>query len=122
MIPWPVLNSIRIGKVLRSSSWDTTPGIIADETRSGKLKVRADHIKIPDGFNVTMFMTLLEYRIFRAWWENVARKGVYTFGYPKIDDNTGDLVEYQFVPGSKLSFGNTTALNLEVTMSWMEAT
>jgi hypothetical protein len=122
MIPWPTLNGKSIGKVLRSSSWNTSPGIIADGTRSGKPKVRANHIKTPNPFTVIMHMTLEEYRVFDAWWNNTDRKGVYTFAYPKINDNTGEQVEYQFTPESNIGVKNTSALNIEVSMNWQEAT
>jgi hypothetical protein len=122
MIPWPTLNDKLVGTVLRSSSWGTNPGIIADETLSGKLTVRAAHIKKPDPFNIVMFMTLEEYRVFTAWWDNTDRRGVYTFSYPKINDNTGELKEYQFTPGSNISIKNTQALCLEISMNWQEAT
>jgi hypothetical protein len=79
------------------------------------------HIKIPDGFNITMHMTLPEYRVFDSWWKNTCRKGFYTFAYPKINDNTGTLVEYQFAPGSNPSIQNTSGDNLEISMAWMEA-
>jgi hypothetical protein len=120
MIPWPVFNDKPVGKVLRSSSWDANSGVIADETRSGKPKVRASHIKTPNTFTVIMYMTLEEYRVFDTWWNNTDRKGVYTFAYPKINDNSGEQVEYQFVPGSGIRIKNTSALNLEVSMSWQE--
>jgi len=122
MIAWPTLNGKRIGRVLRSSSWESAPGFISDKTRSGKFKVRASSIYTPDGFSITMHMTLQEYRIFGIWWETVCRKGVYTFGYPKIDDNTEVFVEYQFAPESKIGKSNTSGDNLEITMNWMEAT
>jgi hypothetical protein len=121
MIAWPNYNGKPLGTVLRSSSWDTATGIIADATRSGKYKSRADHIKTPDAFNITMHMTLDQYRVFKAWWENTDRKGVYTFTYPRINDNTGELVEYQFVSDSRISIQNTSAFNIEVSMQWMEA-
>jgi len=120
MIAWPLHNGKLIGRVLRSSSWETLPGIIADETRSGKRKVRMAHIKTPDVFSIVMHMTLPEYRAFMIWWENVCRKGVYTFAYPKINDNTGLLIEYQFDPESNISKSNTSGDNLEVSMVWME--
>ena len=122
MIAWPTLNGKLVGRVLRSSSWETAPVFISDQTRSGKLKVRATHVKIPDGFSIIMHMTLPEYRVFRAWWKNTCRKGVYTFAYPRVDDNTGELVEYQFEPDASPSVLNTSGDNLEVTMRWLEAT
>jgi hypothetical protein len=121
MIAWPSYNGKPIGKVLRSSSWNTPAGIIADQTRGGKFKVRAGHIAIPDAFNIVMHMTLPEYRIFMEWWKYACRKGLYTFAYPKIDDNSGIFAEYQFSPDSNPSVQNTSADNLEISMSWMEA-
>ena len=95
--------------------------MIADQTRSGKFKTRANHIKAPDTFTITMHMTLDEYREWEKWWNNVCRKGVYTFAYPKINDNTGVLTEYQFSPDSRIETKNTSAYNLEISMRWMEA-
>jgi len=121
MIAWPEYNGKPIGTVLRSSTWDTAPGIIADQTRSGKYKVRINHVKQPDSFSVVMHMTLPAYRAFMYWWKNVCRKGFYTFAYPKIDDNTGVMVEYQFAPDTNPAIQNTSGDNLEVSMRWMEA-
>jgi len=122
MIGWPSLNNKRIGTVLRSSSWDAAPAVIADQTRSGKFITRIGHVKTPDSFNITMHMTLEEYRVFKNWWVNSCRRGFFTFGYPEIDDNTGVIVEYQFEPGSKIGKINTSANNLEITMTWLDAT
>jgi hypothetical protein len=121
VIPWPTFNGKLVGTALKSSSWNSSSGIIADETRSGKPKVRANHIKTPDAFTITMHMTLDEYRVFDNWWRNTDRKGVYTFSYPKINDDTGEQVEYQFVPNTGLGIRNTSALNVEVSMNWQEA-
>jgi hypothetical protein len=120
VISWPTLNGKLVGTALRSSSWSSSSGVIADETRSGKPKVRANHIKTPDAFTIIMHMTLEEYRVFDNWWKNINRKGVYTFSYPKIDDNTGEQVEYQFVPNTGPGTKNTSALNVEVSMNWQE--
>jgi len=120
MIAWPSINNKRIGTVLRSSSWDSTPAVIADETRSGKFITRINHVKTQDNFNITMHMTLEEYRVFQNWWINVCRRGFFTFGYPKIDDDTGEIIEYRFDPNAKISKNNTSANNLEITMTWME--
>jgi len=122
MINWPSLNGKRIGTVLNSSSWDSTPAVIAEETRSGKLITRIGRVKTPDGFNITMHMTLEEYRIFNRWWVNVCRRGFFSFGFPKIDDDTGEIMEYKFDPKSKIGKKNTSANNLEITMVWLEAT
>jgi len=121
MITWPAINGKLIGTVLRSTSWDHSLGIIADQTRSGKFKVRVNHAQAPDGFSVNMHMTLQEYRVFDSWWENSCRKGFYTFSYPKINDNTGVMAVYQFAPDSRPRIVNTSALNLEISMEWMEA-
>jgi hypothetical protein len=121
MIAWPTYNGGLIGRVLRSTTWDSKPGVISDETRSGKRKVRAAHYKLPDEFSVVMHMTLPEYREFMSWWNNTCRKGLYTFAYPKINDNTGILAEYQFDPDSAIKIQNTSGDNLEISMNWMEA-
>ena len=120
MINWPSYNGKLVGTVLRSSSWDTTAGVLAEQTRSGKYKVRSDHIKVPDTFNINMHMTLAEYRVFRDWWINTCRKGVYSFGYPKINDNTAVITEYEFIPEKNPSIQNTSADNLEISMAWRE--
>lgn len=119
-IAWPTLNGKPIGTVLRSSSWNHSLGIIVDQTRSGKFTVRINHAKSPNELSVTMHMTLAEYKVFVNWWGNSCRKGFYSFAYPKINDNTGTLAEYRFSPDSRPSVQNTSALNLEVSMSWME--
>jgi hypothetical protein len=120
MISWPTLNGKLVGTPLNSSSWGTDTAVISDQTRSGKLKVRASHIKTPNPFTIIMHMSLDEYRVFDVWWNNTDRRGVYTFSYPKINDNTGEQVEYQFAPGSSLGIKNTSALNVEISMSWQE--
>jgi len=122
VIAWPTFNGKLIGTVLRSSSWEMTPGIIADRTRSGKFITRINHVKTPDDFSIVMHMTLPEYREFKRWWKYICKKGYYSFAYPQIDDNTGVLVEYQFAPDTKPAYKNTSGDNIEVTMSWMEAT
>ena len=120
MVAWASLNGKPVGRVLKSSSWEHSLGIIADQTRSGKFITRINHVKAPDGFDITMHMTLDEYRAFIYWWNNVCRRGFYTFAYPKINDNSGLLVEYQFSSDSNISVQNTSALNLEVSMVWLE--
>ena len=122
MIAWPKLDGKPVGTALRTSTWEMPTGIIGDVTRSGKLIVRANHIKAPNTFSITMHMTLKEYRRFMEWWKNECRRGVHTFQYPKINDNTGVMIEYQFDPESRISIHNTSGDNLEVSMSWLEAT
>jgi hypothetical protein len=121
VIPWPVLNDKPIGKILRSSNWNTPLGIIADQTRSGKYVTRLAHVKKPKTFNITMHMTLPEYCEFEDWFEYDCRKGLHAFAYPKINNNTGVLRAYQFAPDSEIGTTNTGADNLEITMIWMEA-
>jgi hypothetical protein len=120
MIPWPTLNGMLVGTPLKPSSWGASPAVISDQTLSGKLKVRAAHIKAANPFAVIMHMTLEEYRVFTEWWNNTDRRGVYTFAYPKINDNTGEYREYQFAPESTIGIKNTSALNVEVSMNWQE--
>jgi hypothetical protein len=65
-------------------------------------------------------MYLNEYRLFENWYINTARKGVLSFGFPKLNDNSLILTEYRFVPGSKISVSNPGGLVVEVTMEWIE--
>jgi hypothetical protein len=118
MVNWPT--GVR-QKVLRNTTWELPSGTIADKTRSGKYKVRAGHVSEPRSFSVTMNIPLEEYRILEDWYINIARKGVLSFGFPKINDNSGVIVEYRFAPGSKISVSNPGALILNVRMEWLEA-
>jgi hypothetical protein len=118
MVNWPAGVSKR---VLRDTAWDLPSGTIADKTRSGKYMVRAGHATEPRSFRVTLRMYLNEYRLFETWYNNTTRKGVLSFGFPKINDNTGVIAEYRFVPGSKISVSNPGALILDVNMEWVEA-
>jgi hypothetical protein len=118
MVNWP--EGVR-QKVLDSTTWDLPSGTIADQTRSGKYKGRAGHVSDPKSFSVTIRMYLEEYRIFEAWYIHTTRKGVFSFGFPKLNDNSGELVEYRFAPGSTLSVSNPGALVLDVSMEWLEA-
>jgi len=121
VIPWPVHNGKLLGTVLRSSKWNSPLGIIADQTRSGKYITRLAHIRKPKTFNIVMHMTLAEKRVFENWFEYVCRKGLYPFGFPRVDDNTGEIRAYQFDPNTGLDWNNTGADNMECTMAWMEA-
>jgi hypothetical protein len=117
MVSWP--EGVR-QTVLNSTSWDLPPGTIADQTRSGKYKVRAGHVTAPKSFSVTMRIYLNEYRIFESWYINTTRKGVLSFGFPKLNDNSGIIAEYRFNPGSALSISNPGALVIDVGMEWLE--
>jgi hypothetical protein len=118
MVGWP--KGVR-QKVLRDTTWELPSGTIADETRSGKYKVRAGHAMVSKPFKVMMRIPLEEYRIFEDWYIAVTRKGVFSFGFPKINDNSGVITEYRFNPGSSLSVSNPGGLILEVSMEWLEA-
>jgi hypothetical protein len=117
MVSWPAGVT---QKVLRDTTWNLPSGTIADPTRSGKYKVRAGHASQPKSFVVTMNIPLAEYRILENWYINTTRKGVFSFGFPKINDNTGVIVEYRFAPGSKISVSNPGALILNIKMEWLE--
>jgi len=122
VVQWPVHNGKPIGTILRTSSWNMPLKIIADQTRSGKYVTRQAHAKKPKTFNIVMHMTLTEKWVFENWFVTVCREGLYAFGYPRVDDNTGELRAYQFDPNTDPSWQNTGADNMEVTMVWMEAT
>jgi hypothetical protein len=117
MVNWPSGVS---QKVLRDTTWELPSGTIADQTRSGKYKVRAGHATEPKSFSVTMNIPLEEYRILESWYIGVTRKGVFSFGFPKINDNSEVITEYRFVPGSGISVSNPGALILNVRMEWLE--
>jgi hypothetical protein len=68
-----------------------------------------------------MRIPLEEYRILEYWYVNTTRKGVFSFGFPKVNDNSGVLTEYRFNPGSALSVSNPGGLILDVSMEWVEA-
>jgi hypothetical protein len=121
MVEWPSYNNKSIGTVTRSSGWSKSLGIIADQTRSGKFKVRAAHTREPDQFAIVMRMTLPEYRALITWFETIDRKGVHTFAYPKIDDNTGVLAEYAFAEGTGMDINNISGDIVEIKMSWRKA-
>jgi hypothetical protein len=118
MVTWPA--GVR-QTVLRDTSWNLPSGTIADRTLSGKYKVRAGHASEPASFAVSMNLPLAEYRILESWYISVTRKGVLSFGFPKINDITGTIIEYRFVPGSKIAVTNPGALILNIRMEWVKA-
>jgi hypothetical protein len=65
-------------------------------------------------------MYLDEYRIFENWYIYTTRKGVFSFGFPKINDDSGVITEYLFNPGSKPSISNPGGLVTDVSMEWLE--
>jgi hypothetical protein len=117
MVNWPA--GVR-QKVLRDTTWELPSGTIADKTRSGKYKIRAGHASEPGSFKVIMRIPLEEYRILEDWFINVTRKGVFSFSFPKINDNSGVITEYRFNPGSTLSVSNPGGLILDISMEWLE--
>jgi hypothetical protein len=117
MVGWPAGVSKR---VLRDTSWELPSGVVADQTRSGKYKVRAGHASAPKSFRVTMRMYLEEYRIFEEWYINTVRKGVLSFGFPKLNDNSATIKEYRFNPGSTLSLSNPGGLFVDISMECLE--
>jgi hypothetical protein len=118
MVSWP--SGVR-QKVLRDTTWELPSGTIADQTRSGKYKVRAGYASAPGLLRVMMRIPLEEYRILEDWYITVTRKGVFSFRFPKINDNSGVITEYRFNPGSSLSVSNPGGLILDVSMEWLEA-
>jgi hypothetical protein len=66
-------------------------------------------------------MYLEEYQLFENWYTYTTRKGVLTFGFPKVNDNSGNIREYRFTPGSRLSVSNPGGLVVDVSMQWEEA-
>jgi hypothetical protein len=65
-------------------------------------------------------MYLEEYRIFENWYTAVTRKGVLSFGFPKINDNSEIIKEYRFVPGSAPAVSSPGGLIVDVSMEWLE--
>jgi hypothetical protein len=118
MINWPTgVNK----KVLRSSSWGISPGVIADQTRSGKYKIRAAHRQKPVPFSVVFHMKETEYQLFLTWFNNDCQKGAVTFGFPRIDAKNGPITEYRFSPDSSIQVTNPSGDILEIQMGWETA-
>jgi hypothetical protein len=117
MVDWPLGVST---KVLNNATWEMPPGTIADQTVSGKYKVRSGHAFAPNSLNVTIRMYLAEYRIFEDWYINTTRKGVVSFRFPKITDTTGAMKEYRFRPGSSISLSSPGGLVVDVRMELYE--
>lgn len=121
MTSWP--NGVN-KRILRSTSWDMPTATIADETRSGRKKVRMSGNCQPQSFSVKMHMTLAEKKIFLSWFKSNLYFGANTFAFPNIDamsEETADLTEYRLVPGSTISWSNPSGDILEVSMQWEEA-
>jgi hypothetical protein len=109
-----------VGSVLRPSTWNNPLGIIADQTRSGDFITRPGLVKTPRRINVVIQFTYEEYIIFDNWYENICRRGVYSFLYPKVNLKNGPLAEYAFDADADLEYGNPGGDMVEVRMVWLE--
>lgn len=105
-------------KILRQSSWENPVGIIADETRSGKRKIRRAHSIEPLTFLIIMHFSHTEYILFQEWFHYALQKGAETFQFPQIDGIGNTLKEYRFAPNSKLQFNNLTGKIIEAKFTW----
>ena len=117
MIQWPLTVNKRI---YRDTDWDIPMGIIADQTRSGKRKIRAAHSSAPNVFNVVMRFSVAEYRVFLDWFKNDLRKGALPFLFPKIDSEGGENAVYIFSPDSTPHFSNPSGKVIEARFVWEE--
>lgn len=107
-------------RVLRNGTqWGSPIGIITEKTMSGKSKRRPSLAQSPKTFTVVMRFSLEEYEIFENWWENVCRKGLYPFRFPRIDGMTGEKL-YQFTSDGAPQYNNPSGDKIDVTMGWEE--
>lgn len=118
MIAWPAGVNAR---ARRGTSGQSPVGVKADETRCGRKKTRPSSQLAPKTFDVQMVFTLEEFRLFRAWFDGPCMRGAMSFAFPRIDDDTGDPVEYRFAAGSSWSWSNESGRIVRVTMQWEEA-
>lgn len=109
-------------RVLRDgSNWTETVGFIEDKTMSGKRKRRLAYYSEKRPFTVKMRFTFDEYLIFRNWYENVLKKGFFSFYFPKIDEpSSNTLGRYRFVADGKPQFSNPSGKLVDATMKWEE--
>jgi hypothetical protein len=121
IVKWPAdFEWKNIGTLLRDTTWQHEMGFIADETISGKLKVRAAHISKPTPFKVKMRMRLKDYKAFIKWFEKETRRGVVPFYYPEVNGISGELKVYRFAPESAIAVANIAIDILDIEMSWEE--
>ncbi len=118
MIDWPTNVNM---KIRRESNWETPLKIIAQQTRCGRKKTRASGTCQPQTFHVTLKMSLAEKILFLNWFENSLGSGVESFGFPRIDDNSGAIGEYRFVVGSSIKWSNESGKVITASMEWEEA-
>ena len=107
-------------KVLRNSDWQEPVKIIEDKTRSGKQKRRYYASNSKRLFNVTMRFTLSEYELFRTWYEEDIKCGMYSFLFPKIDSSTKPLTEYRISQSGTPKYQNISGDIIECGMVWEE--
>ena len=117
MMQWP--EGVR-QRVARETTWDDPTGTVSDQTRCGRRKVRPALALQPESFKVTINLRYSEYIIFKNWFRRTLRRGALSFGYPQLDVSGGEIVEYRFVPGSSISYSNTSGRNVKATMEWEE--
>lgn len=118
MIAWP--EGVNKKARRNGTNWDLPNGVIEDKTRSGKKKRRLATSFEKSAFSVSFIFTLKEYRIFKVWWKDVCRFGFYSFAFPCVDDNTGELKEYRFIAGSRPKEINESGDKITVQMEWEE--
>lgn len=107
-------------KVARDTTWELPTGTVADETRSGRRKVRPANFLQPDTFAVSITVDYDKYIVLRNWFRNDLRKGALSFGYPRVDEIGGGIVEYRFVPGTSISCSNPKGKKVKLSMQWEE--
>ena len=107
-------------KIRRGTDWDVSVGVIADQTRSGKRKVRSAHSLVPNVFNVTMRFTVDEYKTFINWFKNDLRKGALPFSFPRVDSDGEKKTVYIFASDSALRFSNPSGKVIEAHFVWEE--
>ena len=107
--------------ILRSgSSWNEVEGFIEDESLSGKTKRRIAHSMGKRVFSVTMRFTPTEYNTFTQWYNDVCKRGVFSFAFPKIDKTSQGDAEYRFAKGGQPSYSNLSGNMIECSMTWEE--
>lgn len=109
-------------KVRRSgTSWNDQCGFVEDETRSGKTKRRLSHTMEKRKFSVSFLFDYSEYVIFKQWFNDVTKKGFYSFMFPQIDVLGGGAdTEYRFVSDGAPKYSNPNGSKIEVSMDWEE--
>lgn len=122
MIQW--YDTTYKNKVLRNgTNWSEIEGFIEDKTRSGKGKRRLSASQSKRQFNVKIRFKFEEQQRFSAWYQNECRYGLYSFGYPRIDEvghNTSHIREYRFAKGGQPKYSNPSGNLIDCTMVWEE--